>query len=283
MKIIRKLKKFSNKHQKFYIWFYLQSNPFRIITSPCRRLPDFIIFGCARSGTVALNRYLNQHPNISMASRKEVHFFNKNIHHNQGQYWYRSFFPMKIFSKKLIVGESTPDYIYNPDVAKRIKKILPHVKLIVVLRNPIDRAYSHYQYMVRTKRENISFEDAIESEQDRIKDEKIKGIFDGDNYRAYSYLDRGVYIEQFQNWLNSFPKEQILIIKNENLEEKTESTLNEVFNFLGVEQKTILDTSKFNVGKYPTMKNETRLKLISFFKESNEKLEKFLGMKFDWD
>ena len=277
------IKRYFDKHPKYYIWLILQNNPFRVITSPWRKLPEFIIFGCARSGTVALNRYLNQHPDIKMASRKEVHFFNKRSHYKQGQYWYRSFFPIKIFKKKSISGEATPDYIFNPDVPKRIKKMMPHIKLIVVLRNPIDRAYSHYHYMVRTKRENLSFEEAIKLEEERIRDEKERKIFDGDHYRRYSYLERGKYAEQLKNWMNFFPKECILIIKNEDLEKNLEMTLKKNFDFLDVSHVTISNTQKFNVGKYPQMKEETRLKLISYFKEHNKKLEEFLETEFNWN
>tara|TARA_B110000196_G_C21027665_1_gene605996 strand:+ start:132 stop:989 length:858 start_codon:yes stop_codon:yes gene_type:complete len=281
--IIQKIKKYSDEHQKYYIWLILQKNQFRTITSPWRKLPEFIIIGCARSGTVALNKYLNQHNDIEMASRKEVHFFNKDIHYEQGLNWYKSFFPIKIFNKKIISGEATPDYIYNPKVPKRIKKILPNVKLIVVLRDPIDRAYSHYHYMKRTGRENLTFEDAIKGEEDRIGNERKLEKFDGDNYRRYSYLDRGLYLKQIQNWRKIFSKNQILIIKNEDLEENLESTLNDVFIFLNVKKQLIPNKKKFNVGQYPPIKEETKIKLISHFKEHNKKLEEFLDRKLNWN
>jgi len=281
--IIQRIRRYSDKHQKYYIWFILQKNPFRIITSPWRKLPEFIIIGCTRSGTVALNKYLNQHNHIEMASRKEVHFFNKNIHYEQGLKWYKSFFPIKIFNKKIISGEATPDYIYNPNVPERIKKILPNVKLIIVLRDPIDRAYSHYNYMKRTGREDLTFENAIKTEEDRIGNEREMKKFDSDNYRRYSYLDRGLYLKQIQNWRKFFLKDQILIIKNEDLEENVESTVNDVFTFLGIEKQIIPNRKKFNVGKYPPIKKETKSKLILHFKEHNKKLEEFLDRKFNWN
>ena len=111
--------KWSDNHPSFYIWFVLQKNIFRSITSPIRLLPDFIIFASSRSGTRSLNKYLNQHPSVEMASRPEVHFFNKNDNYHQGTNWYKSFFPTKYYKNsfesktnhKLICGEATPDYI----------------------------------------------------------------------------------------------------------------------------------------------------------------------------
>lgn len=281
--MIRKIKKIFDKNPQFYIWLILQNNLFRVITSPWRKLPEFIIIGCTRSGTVALNKYLNQHTNIKMASRKEIHYFNKEIHYKQGIRWYKSFFPIKIFNKKSISGEATPDYIHNPKVAKRIKKLNPNIKLIIVLRNPTDRAFSHYHYMKRTKRENLSFEDAIKNENDRIGKEKELKQYDGENFRRYSYLDRGLYLEQIQHWEKFFSRNQILIVENNDLQKHVQSTTDNVVNFLGLEKQTINDKSNVNVGKYPKMRKETRLKINLHFKEHNEKLEEFLDRKLNWN
>lgn len=284
MILIKIIKKISEEHPKLYIWLILQKNPIRIITSPWRKLPDFIIFGCSRSGTVALNRYLSQHPEIIMASRKEVHFFNKDVHFKQGKNWYRSFFPLKIFSEKKIIGEATPSYIHNPKSAKRIFEILPNVKLICMLRNPIDRAYSHYFHNIGKKgRESLEFEDAIEQENSRISYEKYNKIFDGENFFHYSYLDRGLYLEQILEWMKIFPKEQFLFIKNEDLENNIDKTLNDIFKFLNLKPYNIPNKKKINVGNYPPMKKDTRLKLIEFFRENNKKLANFLDIELDWN
>jgi len=285
--------KLSDRYSAFYIWFVVQKNLFRSISSPTRILPNFIIFAASRSGTRSLNKYLQQHPSIQMASRREVHFFNKSDNFRQGLNWYKSFFPTKIYKfffeskskSKLICGDATPDYIYNPEVPLRIKKSLPNVKLIAVLRNPIDRAYSHYHYMVRTNRENLSFEEAIRSENDRIKDDIHKKNYDGDNYRRYSYLRRGIYVEQLKNWMSEFPKQQFMIIKSEDLEneETLQKTLDDVFKFLDIHPIKIKDRLKINVGKYTPINSEIRKKLSEFFYPHNENLSKFLNMKFEWD
>ena len=285
--------KFSDKHPSFYIWLRFQKNLLRSVTSPLRILPTFIIFGVSRSGTRSLNKYLNQHPSIRMASRPEVHFFNKSDNFYQGINWYQSFFPTKVYrdlfesrtKSKLQCGDATPDYMYNPNSPERIKKYLPDVKLIAVLRNPIDRAYSHYHYMVRTKRENLSFSDAIKTENNRIKDDLLMHNYDGDNYRRYSYLRRGIYVNQLKNWYNIFPKQRILIIKSEDLvnEDSIQKTLDNVFTFLNVRPFKIKNKGKINIGKYPPMSSEIRKELSKYFRPYNLQLSKFLKTKFEWD
>lgn len=281
MGLIEKIKKISSKYPKWYIWFVLQKNPFRVITSPLRGSPDFIVFGVPKAGTTALDRYLRQHPEICMASRKEVHFFNKDLHYSQGLFWYSSFFPIR--GSKCTSGEVTPDYMYHPDVPKRILKDFPKTKLIAILRNPTDRAYSHYQYIKRTGRESLTFEEAIDAEPSRINEEKKKNVFDGDNIRKYSYLDRGIYVDQLKHWMKFFPKEQFLIIKNEELDEDINGTMNKIFRFLNVSPKIITDKKRYFVGEYSPMKIETRRKLIEFYKEHNKRLSEFLGIDLDWD
>ena len=280
----------SDGYPSFYIWLVLQKNIFRSITSPFRLLPNFIIFGSSRSGTRSLTKYLNQHPSIKMASRKEVHFFNKTDNFNQGPNWYKSFFPTtttkKLFESKkntkLICGEATPDYIYNPKVPERILKLIPKIKLIAVLRNPIDRAYSHYHHMVRSNREELSFEDAIRIEPERIASDIKNNKFDGKNYFHYSYLRRGIYHSQLKTWMNVFDKNQFLILESKQLENNLEKTLDAVFKFLGIPKFEILDAGKINVGNYPDMKPKTRKFLEEYFKPHNEELEKFLNQKFSW-
>ena len=149
------------------------------ITGPIRVLPDFIVIGCQKCATTSLYDYLIQHPNISSATEKEIHFFDSN--YNVGITWYRSFFPTvfsKQFSKlrkeKFVTGEASPMYIFNPIVSKRILSILPNVKLIAILRNPIDRAYSHYNMQVKNGYETLSFEEAIKNEEKRIMGEREK-------------------------------------------------------------------------------------------------------------
>src|SRR2546423_13513556 len=127
-------------------------NLFRRLTHKIRIIPDFLIIGGQKCGTTSLYYYLIEHPNIAPAVRKQMHFFDNRF--KKGFGWYKSNFPT-IFSKwyktflhkqKFVSGEATPYYLFHPLAASRVHQFLPDVKLIVLLRNPVNRAYSHYNH-----------------------------------------------------------------------------------------------------------------------------------------
>ena len=174
----KKLKIWIHKHQKIY---YLYKFPkFRYLTSPCRCLPDFIIIGAQKSGTTSLYDLISKHPGVMPPRHKELHYFSTSKY-GWGTRWYRLNFPTKlekrILKKKLhhqvITGEATPNYILHPNTKKRIKNLIPKAKIIVILRNPVDRAYSHYNHNVRRKLENLSFEEAIQEKRFEGEEDKI--------------------------------------------------------------------------------------------------------------
>ena len=186
-------------------------NLYRSATSSLRTLPDFLIIGAQKGGTTSLYLYLNEHPNIGGAVIKEVSFFDKNYH--QGLAWYRAQFPTplrKLYTRDVrkqnyIVGEASPGYLIYPHAPERIAKILPRVKLIALLRNPVERAYSQYRHNVERGYEQLSFADAIEAEEERTRAEKEKVLNDAQYnstaFFRYSYLARGVYVDQLKHWL----------------------------------------------------------------------------------
>jgi len=169
----------------------------------------------------------------------------------------------------------------------RIKKIIPDVKIIVSLRNPIDRAYSHYQMSVRKGFENLSFEDAIAFEEERLNGEKEKiiknGNYDSLPFKNFSYLNRGIYFEQLQNWLNHFHKEQFLIFSAEKLRNDTRKIFSKIYKFIDLPDWDPKIQLKSNERNYPEMNPDTRQKLIEYFKPHNQKLYNFLNRKFEWD
>src|SRR5919201_6138602 len=154
---------------------------FAVATSPLRRLPGFLILGTRRGGTTSLFNYLLEHPSVaplfpSAQNIKGVHYFDKQ--HAKGRAWYRSHFPTVIFSAfwrvrgyRMIAGEASPYYLFHPWAPQRAHELVPHAKLIVLLRNPVDRAYSHYRERVRNGVEDLTFEEAIEREPARLAGE----------------------------------------------------------------------------------------------------------------
>lgn len=256
---------------------------YRVSTSSLRPMPNFIIFGSQKGGTTSLYNYLTQHPSVIHAARKEVHFFDKNF--ERGGEWYRSRFPM--CGQNFITGEASPSYIFHPHAPKRIAEMTPSVKLIALLRNPVDRAYSHYNHNFKKKREKLSFELALETEEERLfqhlylmlEDEK----YFNKNYFHYSYLGRGLYLEQLKKWFTLFSKEQILILRSEDFYADTAVILNRVLEFLKLPHWKLGEYRRFNGLDYQDMNSATRKQLVEYFKPHNQRLYEFLGMSFDWD
>src|SRR5690242_4033623 len=184
---------------------------YRGLTSPVRLLPDFLVIGAQRGGTTSLYQYLQVHPFIEPATTKEVHFFDRRFH--KGLAWYRGHFPTalekyradRLHNRLFLIGEATPDYLFHPHTPRRVARILPWVKLIVLLRNPVERAYSHYHHAVDLGYEHLPFEEAIRREEERLGTEREKMLknqyYKSCAYMELSYLSRGIYVEQLQAWM----------------------------------------------------------------------------------
>ncbi len=274
-------------------WFKLRKNPrlffwwmYHRLTTPLRTLPDFLVIGVMKGGTTSLFNYLARHPQIHPPFRKEIKYFD--IHYSQGLGWYRAHFPLRTkMQPGTVTGEATPYYIFHPVAVRRIARTLPQTKLIVVLRNPIDRAYSHYNHMVRVGREPLSFEDAIEQEPGRLAGEAEK-IIAGPNHPAfnhlhYSYLARGRYIEQLKKWHEFFLREQMLILQSEELYATPTTAYRKATNFLGVTAWQPDDFSVFKQGSYDGLSPALWQRLSDYFRPYNEELYTYLGMNFGWD
>lgn len=200
-------------------------------------------------------------------------------------------FPTKFTQKKIesktglcITGEDTPFYIWDKKVIERIRQNFPKIKLIALLRNPVDRAYSNYHLAVREGSESLSFEDAIEKEiellekNSDITSEKIEKFL-----RPRSYISKGLYYIQIKNWFKVFSKDQILILNTESLAENPNYTLERIFNFLGLPNEQIKNLQKQKVADYQMMNKETRQFLKKFFEPHNEELFKLLKKRFEWN
>jgi hypothetical protein len=255
------------------------------LTSGQRVLPDYLMIGVQKGGSSSLHHYINQHPQVIKALKKEIHFFDQS--YDKGVDWYRSHFPKanKMTDSK-VTGDFSPYYIFHPLVPKRVHDLLPEVKLIVLLRNPIDRAYSQYHHNVRRGREKRSFEDAINGEVERIELQEEK-IIANPRHSLYihqhtSYLSRGMYARQISRWLKFFPREQFLILQSETLFRLPEEVYQEVLAFLGLSPWRPSEFPQKNVGRYEQLSSSTRQKLERFYEVENQKLYAMIGRTFDW-
>jgi len=249
-------------------------------------LPDFLIIGAQKCGTTFLYHLLCQHPYVEPATTKEVHFFDTNF--AEGVQWYRSHFstPTQKDGRKMLTGESSPYYIYYPHAARRAAQVVPQARLIALLRNPVDRAYSDYNHKFREAREHLSFEDAIEAEEERLRGEKEKLLADesyhSPKYRRYSYLSRGIYVDQLLEWERHFDRDQLLVLKSEDFFENPQDSFDRVLGFLGLPHWEIGASGQRNEGEYDEMSFATRQRLEAYFEPHNRRLYEYLGVDLGW-
>lgn len=277
------LKKIAPDWAKTLIWRYHK------ITWHYRTLPDFLIIGAQKSGTTSLYSYLGQHPQLMPSLKKEVHFFdgglNSNVDNfNKGEAWYRSHFPLNRNTDRKAF-EVSPLYIFNPLVPQRIAKLIPEVKLIAILRNPVERAISHYFHERRLGHESLSIMEALQKEEERLKPVIAKQDYKNDAFRHYSYKSRGVYHEQIKRYLDYFPMNRILVMNSETLFKQPEDTLRRIFQFIGIDQEfTVKNLKPRNVGK----KNRTEIDsdvydyLEDYFRPHNQYLYELIGQNYGW-
>ncbi|MDE0090647.1 MAG: sulfotransferase domain-containing protein [Thaumarchaeota archaeon] len=240
----------------------------RLVTSPWRILPDFVVLGAARCGTTTMYDLITSHPNIKPALDKELEYFS--TRHSFGALWYRSNFPMK--QDNIITGEATPRYLPHPSVPQRMSKLLPNTKMIILLRNPVDRAYSHYNMMRAQGTGTMSFEQSLQQEPTRDANSQ-------ELYRSW-----GLYADHIERWLKYYDRRQFLILDTTKFKAERQRTMDTVFDFLGVSPHKIHDRPNLWGFAYKnTMRESTRKKLVEFYKPHNEKLYKLLGHSFDWD
>jgi hypothetical protein len=259
---------------------------------PLHLLPDFYILGGQKCGTTSMFVYLSKHPGILSPSSKDIRFFDK--YFSKGVNWYKINFPLKLtkfFTRKkhskILTGEGTERYLDHPFAPQRIKEITPDAKFIILLRNPVDRAHSHYTMIQRRNSEPSSFEKAIEDEEQRITEPFNKMLNDSnyysDIYFRHAYLHRGLYVDKIKRWMEVFPKEQFLIIQSEEFFKNPSKTYNDVLEFLGLPSHDLKTYEPIRKQKKSILKKQTQQKLQNYFKPHNEKLYNFLGKKFDWD
>jgi hypothetical protein len=205
------------------------------LTWHSRLLPDYCIIGTQRGGTTSLYNYLVGHPAVARVLTKELRYFD--VQHHRGEAWYRSRFPSHRHAERvarragtpMVVGEASPDYLFYPEVPSRVAEMVPDVKLIVLLREPVARAHSHYWHQVKRGFETLPVAEALACEAERTRD-PVLGV-DPDTHH-FSYLARGRYAEQLERWFAHFPRERFLILRSEDLFRDPARTFSQVLRFL---------------------------------------------------
>jgi hypothetical protein len=269
----------------------------RLVTVPTaerRPLPDFLIIGAQRGGTTSLYRYLCSHPEVVPAVlNKGIHYFDTN--YGKSARWYRSHFPTSMARairrqragvSKTLTGEGTPYYAFHPFAAERIAALLPEIPSILLLRDPVKRAYSHYQHEVARGFESLSFEEALEREDDRLAGEEERMRRDpayvSFEHQHHSYLSRGLYLAQIQRWHQHFSRDRLLVLDSADLFKDTDATYAQVLTFLGLSPRSLPQYKQLNAHGYSAMSDGARDFLAERLEEPNRALADYLGTPMRW-
>lgn len=188
------------------------------------RLPNFLVIGAMRSGTTTLARLLEAHPEVFVPPEKEIHYFDQNF--EKPVEWYRAWFGAA--DGLPAVGEATPTYMYERDAPKRMAEVVPGARLVAILRNPIDRAYSHYWHERNLRRETLSFQEALSAEPERTATERVLPRL------RFAYLDRSRYLPQLQRVTEHYPRERVHVLVLEEFQRDPPGHYGRLCRFLGV-------------------------------------------------
>ena len=267
------------------------------MTSRLRGGPDFVVIGAKRGGTTSIYNYLLDHPSVQplfpgRQHIKGIHYFDSEF--ARGQHWYRSHFPIEVRGRTVarptvqpsIVGEASPYYLFHPLAATRLANDFPNVRLIVLLRDPVERAYSHYKERTHHGGETLSFEEALDTEEGRLRGEAER-IAAEPNYRSlehenHSYVAQGRYLDMLPRWFKHFPREKFHIVTSEDFYSDPERHVNDVWEFLGLAPHRLVNRKRYNYLPAPDIRPATRERLQEELAEHNRELEELLGRKLPW-
>lgn len=251
-----------------------------------RALPDFLIIGAMKCATTSLHGYLCQHPGVLPASKKEVHYFDSN--YAKGLDWYRTHFPLQtdLQAKGAITFEASPSYLFHPHCARRIHETLPRVRLVAVLRDPVERAFSHYRHMARSGREPRPFLEAasdlapIEAEMRRMAADPDSGY--SPFHIEKSYLARGHYREQIDAYLHYFPRAALHIVILDDLMRDGAAEMDRLCDFLALPRFRFDLSDRRNVSEPAAVAPGERAALRDHFAPHNAALYALLQRDLGW-
>jgi hypothetical protein len=272
----------------------------RQATSGRRLLPAFLVIGAQPTGAMSLFNALCRHPQVAGPTpakedvewSREPHFFDDNFW--RGVDWYRSFFPLSAsaaalrrFGRDLVPGETTPSYIVHPAAPGRAAATIPEARLIAVVRDPVDRAYAHYDNMKRQGLENLSFEEAIAAEEERLAGEEELLRSDerhgSGRYRNYGYVTRSLYADQLERWLDAFPREQLLVLRAEDFVADPGAVFAQTVAFLGLHPwRPQGFGAAYRLVSTEEIDPAFRAQLEERFTEPNARLARLVGRDFGW-
>ncbi|MBE7323978.1 sulfotransferase domain-containing protein [Nocardioides sp. Y6] len=269
-----------------------------LATASQRPAPDFLVIGTKRGGTTSLHNYLLMHPGVlglfpQSRGKKSTDWFFADSTHSES--WYRSHFHTEAHRERVAArvghpvmgGEASPYYVWDPRIAAKVAAVAPSVKAVMLVRDPVERAWSHYQERTQNGVEPLDFAAALAAEDQRLEGELERMAADPGYHSTahdwYSYRSRGVYLPQIQNWLQHFDRKQLLVLRSEDLYTDVQAGFDAVCDFLGLGSHTLPTTRTFNAShRKSSVPEPQRSELARFFAPHNAALADFLGRDLDW-
>ncbi len=266
-------------------------------TSGMRPLPDHLIIGAKRGGTSSAYTYLQQHPRVapafpSVQRFKGTYYFDKA--YEQGEDWYRSHFPTRTARRvraigaggPVVVGEACPYHLVHPLAPVRVGAVMPGCRLLVLLRDPVARAWSHYKANVRAGIEPLPFDEAIAAEPERLAGEAER-LASGEvmvslAHERYGYVDQSSYLPALRRWLRVFPREQLWIGVSEDMYADPQSAVDAMVGFLGLPPHPLTDTRQYNPSPPKEMSTATRDRLRERLHDHDGALAELVGRPLPW-
>ncbi len=269
---------------------------FGTVTARWRPLPDFLIVGTKRSGSTSLFRYLETHRQIAplfptsrlpmmRENQKGVHYFDSNYHH--GPSWYQGHFLTSSARRRhaQLAGEASPYYLFHPLAAQRASELLPRAKIIVMLREPVERTFSHWSEQTRNGVETLSFEAALAAEQHRVGDDQQR-LLAGEIGRSFpheqqSYAAQSHYWPSLQRWLGLYGRDAVLILRSEDFYQTTQLVFDQVTSFLDIEQQNLTNVEPWNAAPKSAVADAIRAQLVDRFAPDMAHLEREVGIGWE--
>jgi hypothetical protein len=263
------------------------------LTHPARMLPGFLIVGAQRCGTTSMYRALSQHPAVLKAVlHKGIHYFDTN--YLRGMWWYQAHFPLKAHARRVerstgtapVTFESSPYYMFHPLAAQRIAAGLPGVKLLVLVRDPVERAYSAHVHELARGYETEPFERALELEATRLDGEAERILADpayvSHSHQHHAYRARGQYVEQIERLEKLVGRDRIHVVDSGEFWANPEPSFRAVLEFLELPHGAAIVFDQHNARRRAPMSDELRAELRQHFRPYDDRLAQWLGRKLSW-
>ena len=257
---------------------------FRLATQRVRHLPTTVIIGAQKAGTTQLYAYMVKHPRCYGAAEKEVDYFSK--HSKRPVAWYRSRFPWRarVLRRQGHVVEASPSYLPTPNALRKMQTVLPNARVIVILRDPVSRAFSHYQHKKTRHLESRNFAEAVEEEIRTNAFPAQWGVALREGARPMlGYVARGYYALQLELLGKMYRRNRVLVLDSASLFADTAATCNRVFDYMGLEDFDVQPSKVYNRGFYQeTIDPRVAERLREHYRPYDAMLEELLGQSFGW-